>query len=93
LSNKAVVSLWAFSRYSPPLIKRPFSAPLPVPTMIAAGVAMPSAQGHAMIRTAMKNTRACATDSPKGTDQRKNVNAAIPTTAGTNTDATRSARR
>src|SRR5437867_10223683 len=84
---------WAFSTYSPSFIRTPFSAPFPVPTMIADGVAMPSAQGHAMMMTAMKNTRACATDSPRGTDHRKNVRAAIPTTAGTNTDATRSASR
>src|SRR2546426_66058 len=93
LSNTTVVSLWAFSRYSPPLISRPFSAPFPVPTMIAAGVSMRRAQGHAIIKTAMKNTRAWATDSPSGTHQRKNVSAAIPTTAGPRTDATRSANR
>ena len=37
----------------------PASAPLPTPTMSAAGVAMPSAQGQAMISTAMKASSAC----------------------------------
>src|SRR5439155_523995 len=60
LSKTTVVRRCAFSRYSPPLMRRPFSAPLPVPTMIAAGVAMPRAHGQAMISTAMKKTRAWA---------------------------------
>ena len=36
----------------------PFSAPLPVPTMIDSGVARPRAQGQAMISTATAATRA-----------------------------------
>ena len=34
----------------------PASAPLPTPTMSAAGVAIPRAQGHAMISTAMNDS-------------------------------------
>ena len=41
-------------------ISTPASAPRPVPTMIDIGVARPSAQGHAMIRTATALTSACA---------------------------------
>ena len=37
----------------------PASAPLPTPTMSAAGVAMPSAQGQAMISTAMNARSPC----------------------------------
>ena len=35
-------------------MKMPFSAPFPVPTMIAVGVARPNAQGQAITRTAVK---------------------------------------
>src|SRR5207302_5242875 len=93
LVKTTVVRRCAFSRYSPPLMRRPFSAPLPVPTMIAAGVAIPSAHGQAMISTAMKKTRACAIDSPNAILQTRNVTTAMTITAGTNTEATRSARR
>jgi hypothetical protein len=43
--------LCALSRCSPPLISTPFCAPTPVPTMIAVGVARPSAHGQAVVRT------------------------------------------
>jgi hypothetical protein len=42
-----VVTLWAFSRGSAPLMRIPLVAPTPVPTMTAVGVARPSEQGHA----------------------------------------------
>ncbi len=54
LSITTVVSLWAVSSASPPRIKTPFSAPLPVPTMMEVGVAKPRAQGQAIIKTATK---------------------------------------
>ena len=54
LSRTTVVSLWAASRASPPLMRMPDSAPLPVPTIIEVGVASPIAHGQAMIRTATK---------------------------------------
>ena len=38
----------------PPLIRMPFSAPSPVPTMTAVGVASPRAHGQAMTRTETK---------------------------------------
>ena len=58
LSKTTVVSAPAVSRLSPPLIRMPFSAPFPVPTMTAVGVARPRAQGQAMIITATKLSRA-----------------------------------
>jgi len=48
----------ASSRASPPRIRMPASAPLPVPTMIAVGVARPMAHGHEMTTTVMNATRA-----------------------------------
>ena len=41
----------------PPLIKIPFFAPTPVPTMIAVGVLKPRAQGHATTTTEIHNLR------------------------------------
>jgi hypothetical protein len=41
------------SNVPPFLIKIPFSAPFPTPTIIAVGVASPKAQGQATINTAM----------------------------------------
>ena len=39
----------------------PYSAPLPVPTMMATGVARPRAQGQEMTSTATAEVRACST--------------------------------
>ncbi len=52
LSKMMVVMCCAFWSASAFLMRMPCSAPLPVPTMIAVGVARPSAHGHAMMRTA-----------------------------------------
>ena len=54
LSRTTVFTIRAASRTCPDLIRTPFSAPFPVPTIIAVGVANPSAQGQAMTSTAMK---------------------------------------
>ena len=72
----------------------PCSAPLPVATMIDSGVAKPSAQGHAMIRTATAatNPRVTAGLGPKS-NQITNVAIAMKMTTGTNTRETESARR
>ncbi|MBA7627158.1 hypothetical protein ES703_34620 [subsurface metagenome] len=45
------------SSESPPLIKSPFSAPLPVPTITAVGIASPKAQGHAITTTEVKTNK------------------------------------
>ena len=52
LSKTTVSIFWVLSRYSPPLMRIPFSAPFPAPTTIAAGVANPKAHGQAIMRTA-----------------------------------------
>lgn len=46
LSMTTVSMAWAVSRASPDLMRIPFSAPLPVPTMMATGVARPRAHGR-----------------------------------------------
>jgi len=46
------------SKASAFFIRIPFSAPLPVPTIMAVGVANPNAHGQAMIKTATKLTNA-----------------------------------
>ena len=72
--------------------RTPPLAPRPVPTMIAIGVARPSAHGHAMIRTATALTSACARrgSGPHSAHATK-ASTATATTAGTNHAATRSA--
>ncbi len=57
LSNTMVVTLPAVSSAPPLLMRMPFSAPFPEPTMMAVGVARPSAQGHEMTRTEMNMMR------------------------------------
>ena len=46
-----ILTLWAFSRGSAPLMSIPLAAPTPVPTMTAVGVASPSAHGQAIAST------------------------------------------
>ena len=76
------------------LISTPAPAPRPVPTMMAIGVARPSAQGHAMISTATALTSPCASrGSGPHTLQAANAISAMTATAGTNQAATRSASR
>ena len=54
LSSTTTSSLCAVSSAAPSRMSTPFSAPLPVPTMIAVGVASPRAHGHAITSTATK---------------------------------------
>ena len=68
------------------LISRPSCAPRPVPTMIAVGVANPSAQGHAITSTATALTSAGVAPAPNH-HVSANVSAAMATTIGTNTPA------
>ncbi len=85
LSKTMAWSLWAFSKCSPPLMRMPFSAPLPVPTMIEVGVASPKAQGQAITKTAVMLISALVKlpGAPMKYQPRK-VKAATPTTTGTN---------
>ena len=84
LSRTIVFSLCAVSSASAERIRMPFSAPLPVPTMIDSGVASPSAQGHAMIstETALTSANVSAGAGPKS-NQITNVPIAMNTAAGT----------
>ena len=53
--SKTIVSIWFnFSNASPDFIRIPNSAPLPVPTIIAVGVASPNEQGQAIISIDIK---------------------------------------
>ena len=60
LSSSTVSTRLAASSTAPPLTRMPSSAPRPVPTATAAGVARPSAHGHAITRTATKRSTAMA---------------------------------
>jgi len=98
LSKTTVVTLPATSSASPPLMRMPSSAPFPVPTMMAVGVANPRAQGQAITRTVMKmvseNANLGSSGARAGTPktyQRAKAVRAITITVGTNTAATRSA--
>jgi len=94
LSKRTFLALFVSSRASALLIRIPLRAPTPVATMMAVGVASPSAQGHAMIRTLTKERMALVIrgSGPKKNQTRK---AEMPTamTLGTKTPATLSARR
>ncbi len=89
LSNTIAWSLWAVSKASPLLIKIPFSAPFPTPTMMAVGVARPIAHGHAIINTAMNTVRANMKPIPTKYHTR-NESVAVTMTAGTKRAATAS---
>ena len=60
LSTTSVFTFSNVSSASAFRMRIPSAAPRPVPTMIAMGVASPSAHGHAMMRTATALIRACA---------------------------------
>ena len=55
LSRITRVTLVDISSAAPPLTRMPCSAPTPVPTMTAVGVARPSAQGQAKTMTDMQS--------------------------------------
>ena len=65
---------------------------MPLPTMIATGVARPRAQGQEMTRTVMARSSEKATFCPANSQQMK-TSVAMAITAGTNTPDTRSAMR
>ena len=92
LSSTTVPTEQAVSSDSALLMRMPCAAPRPVPTMMAVGVARPSAQGQLMTST----ETACVSAVAKSREmmvQTMNVMAAMPITMGTNTPATLSARR
>jgi len=92
LSSTTAVVRYAASSASPLRKSTPRSAPRPVPTITAVGVARPMAHGQAITSTATALSRAAAR-LPVAIIQPANVRTAIPRTAGTNTAAIRSAKR
>ncbi len=82
----------AASNASPPFTRIPYSAPLPVPTMIEVGVASPSAHGHAITMTAVNAMSATVSVDPSTTYQTMKVSIAEIITAGTNHIEIRSAK-
>ena len=92
LSNTMVSTLCRFSSASALLMSMPNSAALPVPTMMATGVARPSAQGQEMTSTEMALESANSNPYPAAI-QTMAVTTAMAMTTGTNTPLTLSARR
>ncbi len=82
LSRITTWILWVVSRASPLLIRIPWLAPSPVPTIMAVGVASPKAQGQAITRTDTKMVSTKAASWPKNAQTRADTTA-IPITAGT----------
>ena len=84
LSSTTTSSLCARSRASPERMRMPFSAPLPVPTTMAVGVARPMAHGQAMITTETKASRARVNAGSGPTKyQTRKVTTATASTTGT----------
>src|SRR5215218_7839561 len=88
LSKTIVLTLFAISICSPPLYNIPFSAPLPVPIIRAAGVAMPNAQGQAIIITETNARMEYVKPASPIKYHPKNTPIAITTIAGTKYFAT-----
>ena len=84
LSNTIVSIFCAVSSASAERMRMPCSAPFPVLTMIANGVASPRAQGHAMISTATALTSASVSaGGGPATNQTTKVAIAMLITTGT----------
>ena len=77
LSRITLVTLCRFSSASADWNSTPFFAPTPVPTMMATGVASPSAHGHEMTSTAIARVSAKLGVSPY-TSQMIAVSSAMP---------------
>ena len=90
LSSTTVSTRWRVSRASADLMRMPCSAPFPVPTMMATGVARPRAQGQEMTSTATPAVRA-EVALPVANHQAPAAMAAMTMTVGTKTPATLSA--
>ena len=90
LSKATIFTLPACSTEVAVLKSMPFRAPLPIPTIMATGVASPRAQGQEMTRTDI----ACMIASPTGAFKESHtmrVTRDMPKTTGTNTPDTLSA--
>ena len=93
LSSTMVSIERAPSSASPPRMRIPCAAAAPVPAMIAAGVASPSAQGQAMMSTAMRRRRQREPASLPSRSHVAVVSSAATMTSGTKASAMRSTRR
>ncbi len=63
--SKTIAFIWcAICSDSALFINMPFSAPMPVPTITAVGVASPKAHGQAMIKTAINTVKAKTNPAP-----------------------------
>ena len=91
LSSTTVFTFPSVSSASADLIKIPCSAPLPVPTKMATGVASPSAQGQEITNTATPAVSAFVMSCPPKKNHNRAVINAMDMTTGTNTPATLSA--
>ncbi|COV02716.1 Uncharacterised protein [Mycobacterium tuberculosis] len=92
LSNTTVSMLRMVSSARYPLIKIPSCAPRPEATIMAVGVASPSAHGHAITNTPSVTENARSAPAPL-TSQAAPASPAMTKTTGTNTPAMWSARR
>ncbi len=92
LSSTTVSIRRVDSSTSGPLMRMPSWAPRPVPTSSAVGVARPSAQGQAMMRTATAAVNAVLAPAPRASQVPRVARASTMTT-GTKTADTRSASR
>ena len=92
LSNATVRSWRVVSNASTSLTKMPARAATPVPAITAAGVASPSAHGHAITSTATALSNACD-QSPAASPHANSVTLAMAITTGTNTALTLSTMR
>ena len=89
--SRTTMSIFPVSSRDTAFLKRmPFFAPLPLPTMMATGVARPMAQGQEMTSTAMARLRLNPKDLPR-ISQTMNTTAAMAMMAGTKTPETLSA--
>ena len=90
LSSTTVSTVRAISKAWAERTRMPCSAPLPVPTIMAVGVARPKAQGQEITSTPMPIDMANSKLFPMSSQTAK-VTRAIPITAGTKTPLTLSA--
>ena len=93
--STTIVSIWrSCSSAVASLMRMPFSAAFPMPTITAVGVANPMAQGQATTSTATALIMPCGTQSnPPNTTHATNVSTATHATTGTNISAARSTVR
>ncbi len=87
MSSTTVLTLCKSSSASADLIRMPYSAPLPVPAIMATGVASPRAQGQEITSTATPAVNARETPPPAASHTAAVISAAAMTT-GTKIPAT-----